>query len=165
MRPKCLKTLRSISNFVRGEDLELAVDRLLKQTDLKFQSLDDRFVIIYKDTKAGTRTARKLQKKIDQINKLERKNNISLQPNGASPRDQFKAISKTAVRFMKQATVSGRVVDDAGDPLIGVNVIVKGTAIGTATDLDGNYTLEVPDEASILVFFVHGSCHSGDRSW
>ena len=153
---KMLKNIKVDFEFRPGEDLELAVDRLLKQTDLKFQSLDDRFVIIFKDTKAGTRTARKLQKKIDQINKLERKNNISLQPNGASARDHFKAISKTAVRFVNQATVSGRVIDDAGDPLIGVNVIVKGTAIGTATDLDGNYTLEVPDEASILVFSYTG---------
>ena len=42
-------------------------------------------------------------------------------------------------------TVKGNVVDESGEPLIGVTVRVDGTSIGTATDMDGNYTINVPN--------------------
>ncbi len=50
-------------------------------------------------------------------------------------------------------TITGRVTsaDDTGG-LPGVNVIVKGTSLGTVTDVEGNYSLEVPEENSILVY-------------
>lgn len=52
--------------------------------------------------------------------------------------------------------VSGRVTDETGSPFPGVNVVVKGTAIGTSTDADGRYSLDVPSENSILVFSFVG---------
>ena len=42
-------------------------------------------------------------------------------------------------------TVKGNVVDESGEPLIGVTVRVEGTSIGTATDIDGNYSINVPN--------------------
>jgi len=49
--------------------------------------------------------------------------------------------------------VTGRVISqDDNDGLPGVNVIVKGTSHGTVTDVEGNYSLDVPGEESILVF-------------
>jgi TonB-linked SusC/RagA family outer membrane protein len=53
-------------------------------------------------------------------------------------------------------TVSGQVTEEKGEPLPGVNVLIKGTTIGTTTDASGNYTLEVPDENSVLVFSFIG---------
>ena len=48
-------------------------------------------------------------------------------------------------------TVKGKIIDENNEPLIGVSVVVKGaSAIGTITDLDGNYTLEVPSAKNIL---------------
>ncbi len=43
-------------------------------------------------------------------------------------------------------TVSGRLTDESDTPLPGVNVLVKGSTVGTTTDADGRYTLNVPDE-------------------
>ncbi|MEP3387607.1 MAG: SusC/RagA family TonB-linked outer membrane protein [Reichenbachiella sp.] len=55
-----------------------------------------------------------------------------------------------------QKTVSGTVTDgSSGEPLVGVNVIVKGSANGALTDLDGNYRLEAT-EGSILMFSFVG---------
>lgn len=51
----------------------------------------------------------------------------------------------------QEKTVSGTVKDINDEPLIGVSVFVKGTTIGTATDLDGRYHLSVPAEAKVLV--------------
>lgn len=41
-------------------------------------------------------------------------------------------------------SVSGTVTDEAGDGIIGVTVMVKGTKTGTATDIDGRYVLNTP---------------------
>ena len=53
-------------------------------------------------------------------------------------------------------TVSGTVTDDFNDPLIGVNVQVKGTTIGAITDVNGRFTLQVPGSQSVLVFSFIG---------
>ena len=45
-------------------------------------------------------------------------------------------------------SISGTVTDESGAPLPGVSVFIKGTTNGTTTDLDGNFTLRVPGEAS-----------------
>jgi TonB-linked SusC/RagA family outer membrane protein len=53
----------------------------------------------------------------------------------------------------QELTITGKVIsDDDQSGLPGVNVIVKGTTLGTVTDVEGNYSLEVPDENTILVF-------------
>ncbi len=51
----------------------------------------------------------------------------------------------------EEIEISGKVIADEGG-LPGANVIVKGTSLGTVTDIDGNYELIVPGEESILVF-------------
>ncbi len=51
-----------------------------------------------------------------------------------------------------QQTVKGKVTDENNDPVIGVNVLLKGTTVATMTDVDGNYTIKVPDENAVLIF-------------
>jgi hypothetical protein len=63
----------------------------------------------------------------------------------------------TAQVFAQNRTLSGTVKDAAtGEALIGVNVTGKGTTIGTVTDIDGKYTLELPKEVTTLVFSYIG---------
>lgn len=52
--------------------------------------------------------------------------------------------------------VTGQVIDENKEPLIGVNVVVTGTTIGTITDFDGNYSLEVPAGKNQLQFSYIG---------
>ena len=52
---------------------------------------------------------------------------------------------------LQTKTVTGQVVDETGEPVIGASVVVEGTTNGTITDFDGKYTLEA-DANSILVF-------------
>jgi hypothetical protein len=52
--------------------------------------------------------------------------------------------------------VSGKVRSDAGEPLAGVTVVVKGTTTGTSTDASGDYSLTVPDNNRTLVFSYIG---------
>lgn len=53
-----------------------------------------------------------------------------------------------------QQTVSGKVTDDTGEALPGVNVVIKGTTTGITTDLDGNYRISVDDGAVLIFSFV-----------
>ena len=52
--------------------------------------------------------------------------------------------------------VTGVVVDASGEPVIGANVVVKGTTNGTITDFDGNYTIEGVSASDVLVFSYIG---------
>ncbi len=58
------------------------------------------------------------------------------------------------------STVSGIVSDNLGEPIIGANVIEKGTTNGTITDLDGNFNLSVPMNATITISYI--GYHSQD---
>ena len=55
-----------------------------------------------------------------------------------------------------QELIKGNVKDATGEDLPGVSILVKGTANGTATDFDGNFTLQVDDANAILVFSFVG---------
>lgn len=54
-----------------------------------------------------------------------------------------------------QQSVGGNIVDPAGVPLPGVNVVIKGTNTGTSTDFDGNFTIEA-SETDVLIFSFVG---------
>ncbi len=51
---------------------------------------------------------------------------------------------------LQSRNIKGQIVDETGEPLIGVSVFVKGTTVGTITDMDGNYALEVPEGSNTL---------------
>ena len=57
---------------------------------------------------------------------------------------------------LQKKTITGKVTDSKGEPLPGVSIVVKGTTVGITSDVDGNYTLEVPEDAKILVFSFVG---------
>ena len=56
-----------------------------------------------------------------------------------------------------QRTITGKVTDqDTGEGIIGANVVVQNTTVGTVTDFDGSYSLTVPESATMLVFSYTG---------
>jgi len=57
---------------------------------------------------------------------------------------------------MTTNSVRGKVVTNTGEPLAGASVIVAGTSIGTITDLDGNYSITIPNNAEQLSFSTVG---------
>lgn len=63
--------------------------------------------------------------------------------------------SNPVVQEQQQAiSVTGTVVDQNGEPLMGVNVIEKGTTNGTMTDMDGRFTLSVPGNATLQISYI-----------
>ena len=59
------------------------------------------------------------------------------------------------ITFAQEQLVTGKVTDDSGIPLLGANVVVKGTTRGVQTDFDGNYSIEVA-QGEVLVFSFLG---------
>ncbi len=59
-----------------------------------------------------------------------------------------------ALFAQEEITVTGRVTDNTGEGLPGVTVLEKGTNNGTITDVDGNYTLQLPGQATLVFSFV-----------
>jgi hypothetical protein len=53
-----------------------------------------------------------------------------------------------------QVQVQGTILDSTGEPLPGVNVVIKGTTSGTVSDLDGKYSLNTPSDAVLIFSFV-----------
>lgn len=57
--------------------------------------------------------------------------------------------------ILAQNPVSGSVIDETGEPVIGATILIKGTSQGTVTDIDGNFSLNVPSkEATLVVSYV-----------
>lgn len=70
---------------------------------------------------------------------------------------EFGDIDVAESYFKVAARVSGTITDGGtGEPLPGATVILKGTTSGTVTDIDGKFSIDVPDENSILVFSFIG---------
>jgi TonB-linked SusC/RagA family outer membrane protein len=74
---------------------------------------------------------------------------IVLKPKEPSLIDRAKA-------YLAQTTITGKVTDELGNPMLGVTVRQKGTNNATATDVKGAYTLTVPDDKTIITFSFIG---------
>lgn len=59
-----------------------------------------------------------------------------------------------AITQQKKNTVTGTIVDSSGMPIIGANILVKGTNSGTITDMNGNFSLEVDKNATLVVSYI-----------
>ncbi|GHA38531.1 SusC/RagA family TonB-linked outer membrane protein [Salinimicrobium marinum] len=62
----------------------------------------------------------------------------------------------SAQTFAQEREVTGQVLDEAGMPIPGVSVYVKDTSVGTITDFDGEFSLEISGENAVLVFSYVG---------
>lgn len=64
-------------------------------------------------------------------------------------------VISSVVAFAQNKTVTGTVVDNFGEPVLGANVIVAGTTNGSVTDIDGNFSItDVPSNATLKVSFI-----------
>ncbi|WP_026968802.1 SusC/RagA family TonB-linked outer membrane protein [Algoriphagus terrigena] len=88
-----------------------------------------------------------------------------IQASEANPYESTPGISLTDRRA--DVTVTGVVSTETGEPMPGVTVLVAGSTIGTVTNLDGHYSLTVPEGATLVFSFIGYDAQSiavGDRS-
>ena len=83
---------------------------------------------------------------------------IALAPTSAyavgNPVGSPEASMPQAVQQNGNHKVTGRVVDPAGEPLIGATIMVEGTKEGTVTDIDGNFTINTTSKAKLVISYV-----------
>lgn len=70
--------------------------------------------------------------------------------------NDYIVLTKNAIPSIAQQgkTISGTITDNTGEAIIGANVIVSGTTNGTVTDFDGNFTMQVPENATISISYI-----------
>jgi TonB-linked SusC/RagA family outer membrane protein len=97
----------------------------------------------------------------DILDKLFASQNVEYQVEGnqiiLSPKEKAKEIVSLVEGVQQQQkTITGKVTDSNGEPIIGATILIKGTSQGTVTDIDGNYTLQNVPEDAILQFSYVG---------
>lgn len=60
----------------------------------------------------------------------------------------------SAAAFCQSHTVSGTVLEDTGEPMVGMTVFITGTTTGVPTDVDGKYSIQVPEGATLTFSFL-----------
>ena len=63
-------------------------------------------------------------------------------------------VPKTKMIARDKKTITGKIVDMSGEPIIGANIVEKGTTNGTITDADGNFSLEVSENSTLVVSYI-----------
>ncbi len=123
------------------DNLEEALHVLLHPFNLKHEKFDQNTYVIYEYS--APRGVRKIKK-----NPTQRVNDF---PSNLTK--HVKRLEKSEIKRVQEKSIVGTVTDISDNsPLPGVNIIAKGTAIGTVTDVDGNYRLSVPDDTQTLLF-------------
>ncbi len=133
------------------ESAEEAIAKILENTDLKYKFYDQRFVILYKKDAEGLESLKKMSRHLDGLISEGEKTAA------AAPIRKVRTVPRLTSSLMLKTikpiafAVEGTVVDQDGEPLIGVNIQVKGTNMGASTDIDGKFTLVDIDENAVLV--------------
>ncbi|MCK5342173.1 MAG: TonB-dependent receptor plug domain-containing protein, partial [Candidatus Heimdallarchaeota archaeon] len=68
----------------------------------------------------------------------------------------FALIAGTQSIYSQQLSVTGTITDESGELLIGVNITIKGTTVGTISNVEGKYEIQVSSDAEVLVFSFIG---------
>lgn len=126
--------------------VEEALSFVLSDTNLAFEKAGDRYYVLFRKRTEGSHTASASVSTIPLLN-LSRPT-LSYTP--------VLVQSAQGVHEEDLIGVTGKVTDETGAAFPGVNVLVKGTTIGTTTDGNGVYSLSVDDENGILVFSFVG---------
>jgi TonB-linked SusC/RagA family outer membrane protein len=135
------------SSQQKAKQVTRVLDALLPPVDLRYHTVDGKqYIIIPASPKTETK---QLGPKSDGEGQVQL---IELPPVEQLLRDRLTSIGLVADR-----TISGTVTStEDGAPIPGVNVLAKGTTRGTVTDVNGKYSLSVPDNATALLFSYVG---------
>lgn len=143
---------REISLSVKEQSVKITLDKISKAAGVKF-SYTPELLNSFKNVTFSERNKRLsyvLDKLLPPLNISYTYYNdyIILHKKKASEEDQKEIVAAKSIAI----TVSGKISDTKGLPLIGVTVTIKGTTLGTVTDANGNYKISVPDDNAVLVF-------------
>jgi TonB-linked SusC/RagA family outer membrane protein len=91
------------------------------------------------------------------LNRLFRNTNIGYRINNKQIALSEKSVqnrNRENIAQQQGRTITGKVIDENGDPVIGANIIEKGTTNGTVTDVDGNFSLRLEENAILHISYI-----------
>lgn len=151
---KSLKGVDVHFEFRKGEDLETAINRLLSPLDLAYEAFGTRYYVIHEKSKKGERRSKKIQRHLNKIEQLENKGNLRLQRQNREDIDQIRSITRAVIQMNTFATVTGKITDEEDTPLPGATIMERGTSNGTISDENGNFSLNVEEDAVLIISFL-----------
>lgn len=137
----------SLSLSLKNITIEQVLDRIEEESDFHFLVVDNSLDM----TKLVNINVNK-RNITDVLNELFKSTDVKYQIV-----DRQIILSKKEVPGISQQKnlpIKGSVVDETGMPVIGANIYIKGTTNGTITDVDGNFNLEVPENAVLSVSYI-----------
>ena len=64
------------------------------------------------------------------------------------------AVTFSLTAYAQDITVTGTVLDETGEPMVGATVMQKGSGNGVSTDIDGNYSIKVPSKSTLTFSYI-----------
>ena len=140
-----------ISIDLRNSDLVNALDVIESRTDYQF-AYDERVLKLKSDISVNSP---KMSVK-EVLLEISRQADVGFQRvnNQIDVKLIKKSEAERVIESPLDVELSGQVTDENDEGLPGASVLVKGTSIGTTTDINGNYSLTVPDNAVVIYSFV-----------
>ncbi|MDO8993671.1 MAG: carboxypeptidase-like regulatory domain-containing protein, partial [Daejeonella sp.] len=143
---------------LRNETLLSAFKKIEQQTPFRFVYRKGELMTLpSKNISQSTYTVEQVLNMLLENTHLSYKqvdNNVLIQSNNNKPVKQIK--TQENINFVADILIRGQVTDSKGETLPGVSIKIKGTNTGATTDLDGKYSINVPDNGSVLVFTYIG---------
>ena len=141
--------LTTLKLDLKNVELEKVFDAISQQSE---------FIFFYNNNQVNT--SEKVSIKLENADINEALNQVLPSTYEYKINDRYVLISKSDKTAPEQQqtrkTIQGAVVDDMGEPIIGANVVEKGTNNGTSTDVDGKFSLSVSNDNAILSFSFIG---------
>ncbi len=132
--------------YNRANGIEKALAEVLAPEGLRFRKVDDIYVIYAPSEKAAVRDVKR---------ELKKKESTQLWAASESASEPASMIRKVNLLMNPaEVTIQGNVTNERGEPMPGVNVVVKGTTIGTTTDEFGSYTISTPENGILVFSFI-----------
>lgn len=137
-----------------GESIRSILSRVLVEVNMDFKIFEERFVILYRNDQQGLES---LEQMITHMKTIVSDQKEAITRRRIPPVNRLATDKWTSVNRKRLVlNISGRVMDSTGEPLIGVNILVKGTNKGTTTDFEGRFSINDIDDQAVLVLSYIG---------
>lgn len=150
---KSIEDVKIKMDFLEG-NLKDLLSNIESKTDYRFfytdQAIVDKDVLTLDRSKGSVADILKDLARLKNLHFKQVNNNISVKFL------ENKAINTNVEIVLNEAdiAISGKITDDNGQPLPGVAISIVGTSIGTITNIDGDFTLTVPEDGVLMVSYI-----------
>jgi TonB-dependent SusC/RagA subfamily outer membrane receptor len=150
-----LKDVKVNFDIKKEESFDHVIKRLMKETAFDYTVYNNKYLVIFKNDSKGKMAAKKMGKMIKEMEKLESEGNLSVKYNTTSQERKLANIAQS-INSLDEYALKGRVRNKANESIIGVNIKVKDSDLGTITDVNCDFSLDLLTGSEVLVLSYIG---------